>query len=84
MPKVAILILSILISVNCFAQTDTARCVILVTNLRKCTTKHVRAYEVTRLNEQSQEWDHVKFLNERFKPFRERRNRCIVFYESSM
>lgn len=79
-----ILIFSIIIPTTCFSQTDTSRCIILVKNLKRCTAKHVVVYEVSKFNDRTKEWENVKYLNRKYKPIRNRRNRRIVFYESSM
>jgi hypothetical protein len=76
------LIILLLIATTASAQTDTSKCMVTITNTKKCTTKHIRAYEVTEFN--GEEWVRVKFLNQNFKPIRKRRNRCIAFYESLM
>lgn len=84
MKKLLLILSATLFVITCYAQEDTAKCVIIVKNIKKCTTKHIKAYEITRYDEESKEWETVKYLNEKFKMIRARRNRCITFYESSM
>jgi CRISPR/Cas system-associated protein Cas5 (RAMP superfamily) len=61
---------------------DTSECLVSVKNLKTCKTKIVRAFEVTRYNEKTTVWETVMFLKPNGKRMRQRRNRCVSFYES--
>jgi hypothetical protein len=72
-----------LMPVVLFAQ-DTTKCLLRVENVRRCTSKQIRGYEVTIRESEFDDIRHVSFLRENKKRIKTRRNRRVFFIESLM
>lgn len=87
--KKIILTLLIFLPLICFSQIDgerdTSLCAVRIWNLKKCTSRYTRAYEVMRYEEATQSWVREVYLYyDSRKKIRQTRNKCIVFIESLM
>jgi hypothetical protein len=78
------LIILLLIATTASAQTDTTPCRLRVDNTKRCTSKHIRGYEVTTRSSEYEDLIHVAFLRENKKRIRTRKNRRVCFVESLM